>query len=134
MDETLRLTSLVNDVLDISKLNSGVHKLNKVPFNITQSINITTLWIAELVKKDGYKITFTYEHEVIISADEVNINQAFYNLLVNAINFTGYYKTITIRQIVSEEYVRVEVIDNRAAWWRIWCGIFTQRKKQHLLV
>ncbi|KNY26487.1 integral membrane sensor signal transduction histidine kinase [Pseudobacteroides cellulosolvens ATCC 35603 = DSM 2933] len=124
MDETVRLTSLVNDVLDISKLESGVHNLKKVPFNITQSINETTLRIAELVKRDGYNFTFTYDREVIVSADEVNINQAFYNLLVNAINYTGDDKTITIRQILSKEIVRIEVADTGMGIPRRICPIY----------
>lgn len=111
MDETLRLSSLVNDVLDISKLESGVLKLKKVSFNLTQSIESTTLRIAELVKKDDYKLTFTYDGEVVVSADEDSINQVFYNLLVNAINYTGENKVITVRQIESNENVRIEVID-----------------------
>jgi signal transduction histidine kinase len=111
MDETQRLTSLVNDVLDISRLESGMQQLNKVSFNLTQSIKETTVRIAELVKKDGYKLNFIYDREVIVFADEVNITQVFYNLLVNAINYTGEDKTITVRQIVSNESVRIEVSD-----------------------
>jgi signal transduction histidine kinase len=111
MDETRRLTSLVNDVLDISKLESGAQPLNIVSFNITQNIKAMTLRIAELVKKDGYKLTFCYDSEVNVSADEVNISQVFYNLLINAINYTGEDKTISVSQIVSNESVRIEVTD-----------------------
>lgn len=111
MDETKRLTSLVNDVLDISKLESGALQLNKVSFNLTQSLKSTTLRIAELLKKDGYKLTFNYDSEVIVLADEVNINQVFYNLLINAVNYTGEDKTVTVSQVESKECVRIEVSD-----------------------
>lgn len=111
MDETQRLSSLVNDVLDISRLESGMQQPNKVSFNLTQSIKETAGRIAELVKKDGYKLNFNYDREVTVFADEVSITQVFYNLLVNAINYTGEDKTITVRQIVSNENVRIEVSD-----------------------
>jgi signal transduction histidine kinase len=111
MDETRRLTSLVNDVLDISKLESGVDKPNMIFFNLTRSINATTLRVAELVKKDGYKLIFIYDGEVIVYADKTNITQVFYNLLINAINYTGGDKAITVRQIMSKYTVRIEVTD-----------------------
>lgn len=111
MDETQRLTSLVNDMLDISKLESGMQQLSKASFNLTKSINETTGRIAELIKKDGYIISFNYDREVIVFADEISITQVFYNLLVNAINYTGEDKAITVRQIVTDEGVRIEVSD-----------------------
>ena len=40
IDETNRLSNLVTDILDLSKLQSGVEKLNKIDFSITDSINI----------------------------------------------------------------------------------------------
>lgn len=47
----------------------------------------------------------------MLSADEVSITQVFYNLLVNAINYTGEDKTITVRQIETDDRVRIEVAD-----------------------
>ena len=111
MDETQRLSSLVNDILDISKLESGIQQLNISKFNLTQSIRITTDRIAELLKKSGYNFTFTYDKEVTIKADEIKITQVFYNLLINAINYTGADKTISVHQILSDDSVRIEVRD-----------------------
>lgn len=114
MDETQRMTTLVNDILDISKLESGVEKLNLSTYNLTKSIAETTKRLAELVKKDDYQIDFEYDREIIISADESKITQAFYNLLVNAINYTGADKRITISQTVSDNNVRINVTDTGA--------------------
>jgi signal transduction histidine kinase len=111
MNETRRLTSLVNDVLDISKLESGIEKLNISMFNFTQSIKTTTDRIYELIKPEGYSLTFNYDKEVTLKADEIKITQVFYNLLVNAINYTGGDKTIVIRQIISNKNVKIEIID-----------------------
>lgn len=112
MEETERLTTLVNDVLDISKLESGIQQLNVSQFNLTQSIKTTTERLAELIKKSGFRLTFLYDREVSVRADEVKITQVFYNLLINAINYTGKDKTITVRQITAAGSVRIEVTDS----------------------
>lgn len=111
MDETQRLKTLVNDLLDISKLESGTQELSVSKYNLTESIRATTERIAELVKKNGYHLSFIYDKEVSVCADETRITQVFYNLLTNAINYTGEDKTITVRQITSNENVRIEVTD-----------------------
>ncbi|WP_249536660.1 sensor histidine kinase [Serpentinicella alkaliphila] len=112
VDETKRLTSLVNDVLDISKIESGNYEIEKSQFNMTQSINKTINRLNELIKKDGYIIEYIYDKEVIIRADEIKISQAIYNLLINAINYTGKDKTIIVKQTVMNEDVKIEVIDS----------------------
>ncbi len=112
MDETKRLTSLVNDVLDLSKLESGSMELKKSRYNFTKSIEIMIDRMSELIKKEGYIISFEFDGEVDIVADEVKITQAFYNLLINAINYSGKDKKITVRQTTANGSVKIEVIDN----------------------
>ncbi len=111
MDETNRLKTLVNDLLDISKLESGMQELNLSKYNLTESIKATTNRINELVKNNGYSISFIHDKESFVLADETRITQVFYNLLTNAINYTGDDKTITVRQTISNENVRIEVSD-----------------------
>lgn len=112
MDEAKRLTSLVNDVFDISKLESGVMQLNLSSYNLTESIRRTTDRIAELVKKDGYLLHFDYDKMIFVRADEVKITQVFYNLLINAINYSGDNKCIAIRQSIENGFVKIEVCDH----------------------
>jgi len=112
MDEAKRLTSLVNDMLDISLLESGVAKINKTRYNLTESFRQTINRMNELVKKDGYKIEFVYEEDVYVYADEVKITQVIYNLLLNAITHSGEDRVVIVRQCVKDETVRIEVIDH----------------------
>ncbi len=112
MDETKRLTSLVNDVLSISRLESGEIEMHPVIYNLTDSLHDTITRIGELVKKEGYNITFEYREDVFVSADDVKITQAFYNLLLNAIHYSTTDKNIVIRQSVSGGSVKIEVIDH----------------------
>jgi signal transduction histidine kinase len=111
MNETKRLTSLVNDVLDASRLETGDTNLRLSTYNLTESINDTVLRTAELVKKDGYSILFEYESEVYVIADEIKITQAFYNLLTNAIHYCVEDKNIIVRQGVTDGKVKISVID-----------------------
>lgn len=112
MDETRRLTSLVNDVLDVSQLETGTMEFTKSVYNLTESLNSTIGRMAELVKKEGYSLYFERGEEVYVNADESKITQAFYNLLINAIHYSGDQKTVTVRQNVSDSNVKIEVIDS----------------------
>ncbi len=111
MDETRRLSSLVDDVMDISKLESGMESLSLSDYSLTRSLKATTDRVAELIKKDGYKLTFEYGEEIRVSADEIKIIQAYYNLLINAVNYTGADKTVKVRQTAEDGFVRIEVTD-----------------------
>lgn len=112
MDEANRLTTLVNDILDVSQLETGAIELKKSNFNLTESIGAAVERMAELVKNDGYSLAFEYGGDVYVNADEVKIMQAFYNLIINAVNYSGNDKEITVRQSVLNGYVKIEVIDN----------------------
>ncbi|MEG0308485.1 MAG: HAMP domain-containing sensor histidine kinase [Clostridium sp.] len=112
MDETNRLASLVNDVLDVSRLETGTMELSCQPYNLTKSIAITLDRMVELVKKDGYSISFEHTEDLYVTADEVKITQAFYNLLINALHYSGDNKKITVRQNNFDGWVKIQVIDN----------------------
>lgn len=112
MDETQRLSSLVNDILDVSRLETGTMELNTAAYNMTESIDKTVSRIADLVKKENYSLVFEHDEEVFVNADEVKITQAIYNLLTNAIHYSTNDLTIIIRQKVIDKVVRIEVEDH----------------------
>lgn len=112
VDETRRLTSLVNDVMDISKLQAGAQNLEAENYNLTESICDTVTRMNELLGQQGYVIDFSYDRELSINADETKLSQAFYNLLTNAVNYTGEDKKVEVRQEISGDKVRIEVKDS----------------------
>lgn len=114
IDESKRLTNLVNDMLDISKLQAGVMQKSATIFNLTESIQSVFERYNKLKEQDGYTIGFEYDREVMVCADEFKIYQVIYNLVNNAINYTGEDKTVIVRQIVKEKIVRIEVSDSGA--------------------
>ena len=111
MDETRRLTILVNDILDISKLEADMEQLNISHFNLTDSVSLITIRVGELLKSEGYKIIFKNDGKVFVDADEIKINRVFYNLLVNAINYSDDSRTIYVVQSVIDDRVRISVTD-----------------------
>ncbi len=111
IDETERLTELVNDVLDLSKIRSGIRKPERESFNLTETISAVLSRYEKLTEKDGYNITFDCEREVFINADKVMILQVIYNLVNNALNYTGEDKKVSIVQSVWDNNVRISVMD-----------------------
>ena len=112
IDESRRLTNLVNDMLDLSKLQAGVMEKNMAIYNLTESIESVLLRYNKLVEQDGYNICFEYETEVFVEADEFKIFQVIYNLINNAINYTGEDKKVIVRQLIWGNKVRIEVEDS----------------------
>ena len=111
IEETDRLALLVSDMLDLSKLENGNLKLNCSEMNVTAKIREIVDRYRGVSEKNGYTITFTPDEEVTVSCDIVKIEQVIYNLLNNAINYTGDDKKVFIRQINEKNYVKIEVTD-----------------------
>jgi len=111
IDEAKRLSSLVTDMLDISKLQSGAAALNITQFNLTKNVHEIVSRFSKLTGMDGYSIDFKSDCEVIVSADEIKLSQVIYNLVNNAITHTGIDKTVTIIQRVFSGTVRIEITD-----------------------
>ena len=111
IDETERLTGLVNDMLDISKLKAGTITIQPEEYNITESIRHVLERYNKLREVEGYTIDFQYDDEVIVYADEQKMYQVLYNLVNNAINYTGPDKKVTVIQKVIDDTLRIEVKD-----------------------
>lgn len=108
IDETERLTNLVNDLLDLSRLESGAISLERTSFNLTESIRAI---LRRYDKLADYSFPFEAEEDVFVTADELKISQVIYNLVNNAITYAGEDKTVTLRQVVESGKVRISVTD-----------------------
>lgn len=111
IDESRRLTNLVNDMLDISKLQAGVMEKELSVYNLTESIQSVLQRYNKLKEQEGYSIEFQYEQEITVEADEFKIYQVIYNMVNNAINYTGDDKRVVVRQEIKGTRVRIEISD-----------------------
>nr|WP_243108414.1 HAMP domain-containing sensor histidine kinase [Maliibacterium massiliense] len=114
IDETRRLAVLVDDILDLSQMQSGAQPLHISMFNLTEEIRGILLRFGKLTGQEGYQLRFDYACDAFVEADAVKIGQVVYNLIGNAINHTGADKTVQVRQILSMDTVRIEVQDSGA--------------------
>ncbi len=112
MDETRRLTILVNDILDLSKYECEMEQLNRSKFNLTEKISETTERVGKLLTTDGFKIIFNHDKDVYVNADETKIDRAFYNILINAVNYSGDNRLITVLQKTTEDSVIIRIMDS----------------------
>jgi len=114
IDETKRLTTLVNDMLDISKWESGNAELNMSSVNITKSIDELLGRYNKLKADKNYIIRFDYDEPLELYTDETRFIQALYNLVNNAITYTGEDRTVIVRQIISPDRksVRYTIADS----------------------
>lgn len=111
IDETNRLTSLVAELLDFSRLQTGNTAMEPTCFCLTDSVEAIVQRVGRLTEKDGYIIRFEPEERVTITADEKRIGQVVYNLLGNALTYTGEDKTVTLTQEVQSGVVRMSIRD-----------------------
>jgi len=83
------LLSLINDILDLSKVEAGKMELEPEEFNLKGLIEGSLVMFKEKAMKHGIKLTSEVEEGIgNIEADERKIKQVLFNLLSNAIKFT----------------------------------------------
>lgn len=112
IDEADRLSNLVNNILELSKLESGNMELELSEFSVHDKIHDVLSRYTLLVENDGYDISFIEDEDRIICADVEKLDQVLYNFINNAVNYSGSDKRIRIKQINKPNAVRIEIIDN----------------------
>lgn len=112
IDETLRLTSLVNDMLDLSKLQAGVQELTIEKFSLTQEIQDIIARYDKMFHTKDILLIFDQTQDVSIEGDPVKLDQVIYNLINNAINYCGDDNQVIICQTIIKNIVKVEIIDH----------------------
>ena len=113
IDESKRLSQIVNDVLDISRFQSGTMKLDMERFCITEEIHNLLDRLSAFTSPEGYLLTFEHGEKVYVTADRNAISRVMYNLISNAINYTdSESKSVNITQTVTGDEVKIDVIDH----------------------
>jgi signal transduction histidine kinase len=112
IEESDRLAALVNDILDLSKLESGSEGLNLSKFSITKKIHEIMGRYTLLSEQQGYSFYVNAETDFETEADIIKIEQVLYNLINNAVNYTGENKNVYINLLIKDkDTARIEITD-----------------------
>ncbi len=111
IDESDRLTSLVNDILHLSKIRSGMDSLKISSFNLSEFVHEVLERFGYLTETQGYTIERDIEDDLFTEADAEKIEQVIYNLVGNAVNYTGEDKKISVGLKRTEKGLRFTVSD-----------------------
>lgn len=112
ISETDRLTKLVNNILDLSKLQSGSEAIKLENINVSGVVEGVLQGFRPLCDKEGYVINKTIQDNLYAKGSALRLEQVLYNLIGNAINHIGENKTIHIKLEDVGEVIRFEVTDN----------------------
>ncbi len=111
VDEADRLSSLVSDVLDLSKINAGITQLQTSRINMTEYLLEVLERFAYLRDTQGYHFQTDIDEGLYTLADGVRIGQVLYNLIGNAVNYTGEDKKVYVSLKREREKFRFSVRD-----------------------
>ena len=110
IEETDRLAILVQDILDLSKMQSKTYELKIEKFNLSELINDIIKRYFILIDNEEYEFIYNNKEDIFINADKKRIEQVIYNLINNAVNYTGEDKKIYIN-VIKNKNIRVEIKD-----------------------
>jgi len=112
-DETDRLNRLVNNLLDLAKMEAGEMKLSIVPVNINELVRKCVINLETLLLEKNLTVDADFEEEdLFVKADMDAIERVLYNLMHNAIKFTPAGGNIKVMIRLQKGKAEVTVKDN----------------------
>jgi signal transduction histidine kinase len=109
------LLSLINDILDLSKVEAGRMELELAEVSVPQALNSGLTMHGERATRNGITLGLNVDPNVgLVSADERKLRQVIFNLLSNAVKFTPSGGRIDVTACVTDGMVEVAVADTGA--------------------
>jgi signal transduction histidine kinase len=106
------LLSLINDVLDLAKIEAGRMELELSEVEIPAVLRNAVSMHAERASRGGIEVTLaTAPEEIVVTADERRISQIFFNLLSNAVKFTPQGGHVDVSARLDDGHVEIAVAD-----------------------
>jgi two-component system, NtrC family, sensor kinase len=107
------LLALINDVLDLSKVEAGEVELEVAPFSLREALERGIVMVRERASEDGVQLALGLDSRVdLVEGDERRIRQVIFNLLSNAVKFTPSGGAVDVRAARVNGEVRVSVADS----------------------
>ena len=112
IDESKRLNDLVDDLLTVSRMQSGRISIEEKEFSISEAVLSIARTYEVLEVEQGYKFNVDCPSDFIVTGDEEKLKQVISNLVTNAMKFCGDDKQINISLQRRGKLVRVSVEDH----------------------
>ena len=106
-----QLLELINDLLDIAKIEAGKHIQRQIPTDIEQVIKDTLSLMEPRAKEQGVALACSCQNMRPVYADPKSIEEIFNNLITNAINYSPDGGQVTVTAEGLGEYMEIKVID-----------------------
>jgi len=112
-DSGKHLLSLINDILDLSKIEAGRMELEVSRFSLPETLRNAVTLIRERAARHGIRVNLDVDSQIdIFSGDERKLKQIMLNLLSNAVKFTPDGGQIDIRAVPIGTAIEIAVRDN----------------------
>jgi signal transduction histidine kinase len=106
------LLSLINDVLDLSKVEAGQVELEVHPFSLLEALERGVVMVRERATDGGVQVRLVPDPEVdLVDGDERRVKQIIFNLLSNAVKFTPAGGAVDVSAAQMNGEVRITVAD-----------------------
>jgi len=108
------LLSLINDILDLTKVESGKMELYLTSFALRETLDASLTMLREKAIKGGIdlRLVVAPEAEVHIVADQRKLKQILFNLLSNAVKFTPAAGTVELSVVREGDFLQIAVADS----------------------
>lgn len=111
INEADHLTSLVNNLLDLSKMESKLEDMKYLPVNLVELTKNVVERLEVLRRQEGYEIVIQAQGNTTVTGDATRLEQVIYNLLTNAIKYSKNNRKIEIKIFGDEEQTQFHCID-----------------------
>jgi len=105
------LLDLINDLLDVAKIEAGKYVQHQVPTDIGRIIEDMVGLMKERAKKQGISLAYSCRDLKPVQADPKNMEEIFNNLISNAINYSPGGGKVTVTAEGKGEYMEIKVED-----------------------
>lgn len=106
-----QLLELINDLLDMAKIEDGRHIQHHTPTDIDRIIIDTVTFLEQRADAQGIKLKYEFGNMKQVQADPKRIEEVFTNLITNAINYSPEGGVVTASIQCQNDYMEIQISD-----------------------